>query len=135
MYKSLTNKLKKDPKFYDDGYKKLKKAINKLDGSIDGEITIRTILDIFIPSGFYFRAKTFEMCDIFSLREILKNFNLMFLPLGNPKNISIDNTIDLIAYFDIEKEAGIDELLEYALKLGNNKPDPQMLEKARIAQN
>ena len=135
LYKSLTNKLKKDPKFYDDGYKKLKKAINKLDGSIDGEITIRTILDIFIPSGFYFRAKTFEMCDIFSLREILKNFNLMFLPLGNPKNISIDNTIDLIAYFDIEKEAGIDELLEYALKLGNNKPDPQMLEKARIAQN
>ena len=59
LYKSLTNKLKKDPKFYDDGYKKLKKAINKLDGSIDGEITIRTILDIFIPSGFYFRAKTF----------------------------------------------------------------------------
>ena len=27
LYKSLTNKLKKDPKFYDDGYKKLKKAI------------------------------------------------------------------------------------------------------------
>ncbi|MDY5779839.1 MAG: hypothetical protein SPK04_07860, partial [Succinivibrionaceae bacterium] len=135
LYKTLKKSIKENQEFYDEGFNKLTEEVDNPNGYTECGITIRTLLDFFIPNYCRNRTQVFDLFDILSLREILKHYNLMFLPLGNPENMSIDSAIDLISYFDIEKEAEIKELIEYALKLENNKPDPQMLEKARIAQN
>ena len=114
---------------------RMPKLLEKIkDSKSDGQISIAQIFDtLSIRRPFH---NLFDLTSISVVREILKRFNLMFLPFGNPYNMSLNDKISIVEYFDIEKEAHIKELKEYALdSYFDPHQNPNMMETAYIAQN